>query len=92
LIGKSDAKEMANLIKNTLIAGVLIQSSWFLMAVAVDISTIATYGIGGLPLSIVGKATRSDADEKYILNTEVYIPVGEGTAPATLFLSTEGAT
>jgi hypothetical protein len=53
LIGKSDAKEMAKLIKNTLIAGVLIQSSRFLTATAVDISTIATYGIGGLPLSIV---------------------------------------
>jgi hypothetical protein len=37
---------MINVIRNTLIAGVLIQASWFITAAAVDISSLATYGIG----------------------------------------------
>lgn len=40
-------------IKKTLIAGVLIQASRFLLAALVDISTIATYAVGGLPLSVI---------------------------------------
>jgi hypothetical protein len=47
----NDTKEV---VKKTLIAGVLIQASRFVVAAAVDISTIATYGVGGLPLSILG--------------------------------------
>ncbi|MDR2415095.1 MAG: hypothetical protein LBD75_00295 [Candidatus Peribacteria bacterium] len=93
MIGKSDAKEMANLVKNTLIAGVLIQSSWFLMAAAVDISTIATYGIGGLPLSITGKATNEkDTKVTYLPNITVFVPVEDGTAAPVLFLGTESYT
>jgi hypothetical protein len=41
------------IIKTTLIAGVLIQASWFLMAALVDVSTIATYAVGGLPLNVL---------------------------------------
>jgi hypothetical protein len=90
LIGKSDAKEMGNLIKNTLIAGILIQMSWFLMAVAVDISTIATYGVGGLPLTVVGETTNKNNTSKiHLPNIKVFIPVDDGTAASTLFLGTE---
>jgi len=42
-----------DIIKKTLIAGILIQASRFLMAALVDVSTIATYAIGGLPLSVL---------------------------------------
>ena len=42
-----------DIIKKTLIAGILIQASWFLMAALVDVSTIATYAVGGLPLSVL---------------------------------------
>lgn len=34
------------LIKKTLVTGVLIQMSWFVMMVAVDISTVLTYTVG----------------------------------------------
>ncbi|MCR5412950.1 MAG: hypothetical protein K6E76_08460 [Patescibacteria group bacterium] len=37
--------ELKNVIKNCLIAGVLVQISWFLVATLIDVSTIATYGI-----------------------------------------------
>jgi len=36
-----------------LIAGIFIQASWFLVAALVDVSTIATYAVGGLPLSVL---------------------------------------
>ncbi|MFA6255892.1 MAG: hypothetical protein WC606_01790 [Candidatus Absconditabacterales bacterium] len=48
-----DEKGPIDIIKKTLIAGILIQASWFLMAAMVDISTIATYAVGGLPLSVL---------------------------------------
>jgi hypothetical protein len=34
------------IIKKTLIAGILIQMSWFLVAAVIDVSTILTYSIG----------------------------------------------
>lgn len=49
-----DEKTPLGIIKQTLIAGILVQASWFIMAVLVDISTITTYAIGGLPLSVLG--------------------------------------
>ncbi len=48
-----DEKSPLGIIKKTLIAGVLIQASWFLVAALVDVSTIATYAVGGLPLSVL---------------------------------------
>ncbi len=48
-----DEKSPLGIIKKTLIAGILIQASWFIMAVLVDLSTIATYAVGGLPLNIL---------------------------------------
>lgn len=48
-----DEKSPLGIIKNTLIAGVLIQASWFLMAALIDVSTIATYAVGGLPLNVL---------------------------------------
>jgi len=47
-------KKAFDVIKKSLIAWVLIQSSWFLMGAVIDVSTIATYAIGGMPLTILG--------------------------------------
>ena len=41
------------IIIKTLIAGVLIQMSWFLMAAVIDVSTILTYSIGWLPMTVL---------------------------------------
>jgi hypothetical protein len=44
--GKSgDKRGPVTIIKKTLIAGVLIQASWFLIAAVIDVSTILTYSI-----------------------------------------------
>lgn len=51
-IGKK-VDDVKKVITSTLIAGVLIQASWFLTAALIDISTIATYGIWALPMSVL---------------------------------------
>lgn len=52
--GKDDAnRKPQKIITQTLIAGVLIQMSRFVMAALVDLSTIATYAVGALPLNVV---------------------------------------
>lgn len=40
-------------IQKAVIAGIFIQMSWFLVAALIDISTIATYAVGGMPMSIL---------------------------------------
>ena len=48
-----DGKTPLGIIKQTLIAGVLIQASWFLTSALIDVSTVATYAVGGLPLNVI---------------------------------------
>lgn len=50
-----DEKSPLGIIKKTLIAGILIQASRFLMAALVDVSTVATYAVGWLPLNVLKK-------------------------------------
>ena len=52
-------------------AGVLIQMSWFIMMVLVDLSTILTYSIGALPSSVLSKIT-TDNDSK-VMTTNVIV-------------------
>jgi len=52
--GKADDKwKPQKIITQTLIAGVLIQISWFVMAALIDLSTVATYAVGALPLNVI---------------------------------------
>jgi hypothetical protein len=71
---------MKTLITNTLIAGILIQASRFLMAVAIDISTIATYGIGGLPISVLGNERNKDLVDITVLGTEIYVNTSDSNS------------
>ena len=45
--------KLSDFLKKILLASVLIQASWFIMMVLVDISTIMTYGIWWMPTSIL---------------------------------------
>ena len=49
--------KLPDLLKNVLIASVLIQASWFIMMVLVDLSTIMTYSIWWLPYSVFDNAS-----------------------------------
>lgn len=59
-----------SIIKSTLIAGILIQASRFILAAVIDVSTVATYAVGGLPLNVI-KGT--DLGDKKILATDTQI-------------------
>lgn len=64
---QSDVKKV---ITNTLMAWVLIQASWFLVAAVIDISTIATYAIGSMPTA---SFSSSEFINKPVLkNTSIY--------------------
>lgn len=41
------------IVKNTLIAGILIQASRFLLSAVIDVSTIATYAVWWIPMTIL---------------------------------------
>lgn len=64
-------------IKKTLIAGVLIQASRFLLAALVDVSTIATYAVGGLPLSVI---KNTDIGKQKILKVNSLIDLDKFSA------------
>lgn len=52
LIGK-EAIDVKKIITNTLLAGILIQASWFMMWALIDLSTVATVAISGFPSSFI---------------------------------------
>ena len=56
LVGKGDLK-IKKLLTQTLVAGVLIQASWFLMWALLDISTVAVSAVGSFPQSFIGSDT-----------------------------------
>jgi hypothetical protein len=64
LRGQSDQKAIFTTIKKALFAGIGIQVSWFVMIALLDISTIAIYSIGAMPLSVVDD---TDVGNQYIV-------------------------
>lgn len=77
-----DNKTPLGIIKTTLIAWVLIQASRFLVAATVDLSTVATYAVGGLPLSVL---KNTDIGNKKILSVSSSVDLNKFD-----ILSTEG--
>ena len=57
-------KEVSDVLKKLFFAWILIQISWFLMATAIDLSSIAIYGIWGLPLAIKQNIVSEDWNSK----------------------------
>ena len=58
-------KSPRELIKKLFIAGVLVQLSWFIMMVAVDISSVLTYTVGALPTTLLSQ-TDAKMDTKVV--------------------------
>ncbi len=71
---KADERSPINIITKTLIAWVLIQASWFLMSVIIDISTIATYAIWGMPMSLMNDTSwKLAANDQRIIQTHSHL-------------------
>ncbi len=63
--------KLPDLLKKVLIASVLIQASWFIMMVLVDLSTIMTYGVGWLPISVLWEKTLWSWDDSRMFKMNV---------------------
>jgi len=50
-----DGTEVKDVLWKSLLAGVWIQMSWFLLGAIIDISTIATYALGWLPMTLINQ-------------------------------------
>ena len=69
------------LIKKVLIAGVWVQLSWFIMMVAVDISSVLTYTVGALPTTLLSQ-TDAKQDMKVVgvgVRSNLWNIEGKGT-------------
>lgn len=62
-----------DLIRKTLFASVLIQASWFILMVAVDLSTILTYTVGAIPTSIVWSSDSAGIEDSRILGMNTFL-------------------
>ena len=65
--------DIKKLLVSALIAWVWIQASWFIMAALIDVSTIATYWIWGLPMYILGKEKENLKYNPYVLWNVLYM-------------------
>jgi len=57
-------KDLFKALGAIMIWGILINASWFLTGALVDISTIATYGVGTIPLKLNANADEAYCNEK----------------------------
>ena len=75
-------EKVKDLLLKALIAWVWIQASRFLMGALIDVSTILTYAVWGLPISMLGEGDWNSGDIKleqdpYMLKTLVYLDVDD---------------
>lgn len=80
LLIEDKKKDPKWIIIRSLIAGVWIQASWFIMAALVDISTILAYGVWGLPVTILKENVKWTEEESlkynpYYLKNIIYVDV-----------------
>ena len=98
LIKKDEKYGPKWLIIRALIAGVGIQATWFAMGVLIDISSILTYSVWGLPLSVLqdesanneepgGSEKQSNEYNPYILKTIVSMD-GDDIAEPNIYMAT----
>ncbi len=65
----SDKDSPLWIVKKILIAGILIQASRFLLSAVIDISTITTYAIGGMPLTVLKNSDLWDQKVLWVNST-----------------------
>ena len=74
LIWKKVKDFKKDILLPALVAWVWIQASWFIMGALIDISTIATYGIWGLPITILWANDNTVDQSKIENNPNFYNP------------------
>ena len=74
--------KLPDLLKKILIASVLIQASWFMMMVLVDLSTVLTYSVWWLPYSILNDKTLWSWDDAKMFKMNVDFELWDYAAKA----------
>lgn len=96
LIGK-EALDIKKIITNTLLAGILIQASRFMMGAIIDLSTVATTGISAFPMSYLKSNTKLQDDIRTSVHTFqakriVYDPNSANSVTVEPILQQDGTT
>lgn len=86
--GKDVRAEAIKSIKKVFIAGILVQASRFLSLAGIDISTIATYWIWGLPIHVV-KNTATASGDLVVFKREMIINADESNSTDLTILHTK---
>lgn len=71
-LSASKSYEPKKVVTNTLVAWILIQMSWFLVAVLIDLSTILIYSVWWLPLSMMNM-TNSEITSQPLLSYNIQL-------------------
>lgn len=80
LIGSKENVNVKTLLLKVLIAWVWIQASWFIMAALIDVSTILTYWVGWLPISVLKESSKGGDDlenNPYIMKSVISLDVND---------------
>ncbi len=98
LITGQKPEDMKKLLISTLIAWIWIQASWFIMAVLIDVSTVATYSIGWLPTKLLEtpelinpeslQSWEKSVKNPYILKTTTLYDVEDDPKNIQIYMST----
>lgn len=65
LIKQDKNRDVKKILVRSLIAWVWIQASWFIMMVLIDLSTVLTYSVWWLPLSVLPSTENDESNFKY---------------------------
>ncbi len=93
LVSEDKKNSPKKIIVKSLIAWIWIQASRFIMATLVDISTILTYSIWWLPISVLKQNTSDTSDQNlehnpYVLKSVVYLDVKDIDTLSTYLTNT----
>ncbi len=77
LINGKEGENIKKLLIQSLIAGVWIQASWFAMAALIDISSILTYWVWGLPISVLEWKEKDTNYNPYVIPSVISVDASD---------------
>jgi hypothetical protein len=72
LKSKTTWVDLGKTVKSVVVWAILVQASWFIMAVLIDLSTIGVYGLWAMPLTIITDSWEPIEKVSYAVTTTLY--------------------
>jgi len=72
IMSKSTWVDLAKTIKSVVVWAILVQASWFIMAVLIDLSTVGVYGLWAMPLTILKDSKLPIEKASFPVTTTLY--------------------